>query len=310
MISVSVLAFVYGFNFLKGKNIFGYRRTYYAVYDNVNGLTESNPVFVRGLNIGNVNKIYFHPNNSEKIIVEIALKDREMQIPKVSVARIYSSSLFGGMAIDLRYSGESVYYEPGDTLLSELQSGITDEISKQIIPVKEKAEKLIVTVDSLMTNINSLFNAKTKGNLRESITSLHTITSDLSAMVKEERKRLGEISEHIHSITKNLKNNNKKIENILANLSSVSDSLVKANIAHTVENANRTLQEVGDVMAKINRGEGSLGLLVNDKKLYTNLESSSRDLDQLLADMKENPGRYVHFSVFGKKNKGSRKEKK
>jgi phospholipid/cholesterol/gamma-HCH transport system substrate-binding protein len=116
---------------------------------------------------------------------------------------------------------------------------------------------------------------------------------------------LGEIAEHVHSITKNLKNSNKRIENILANLNQMSDSLVKANIAGTVRNANQALADVSQVMGKINRGEGSLGMLINDNKLYNNLESSSRDLDSLLTDLKAHPGRYVHFSVFGKKDRKS-----
>ena len=305
VIAISVLAFVFGFNFLKGKNIFGFRKTYYAVYDNVNGLTESNPVFVRGLNIGNVNKIYFHPHEANRIIVEIALKDRDLLIPKNSVATIYSSSLFGGMAIDLKYSNEKTFYQPGDTLKSDLQSGLTDEIGKQIVPVKEKAEKLLVSMDSLINNLNTVFAGKTKGNLKQSIQSLNTMTIDLAGLVKEQRQRLGEIAEHVHSITKNLKNSNKRIENILANLNQMSDSLVKANIAGTVRNANQALADVSQVMGKINRGEGSLGMLINDNKLYNNLESSSRDLDSLLTDLKAHPGRYVHFSVFGKKDRKS-----
>ncbi|MFZ4613480.1 MAG: MlaD family protein [Bacteroidia bacterium] len=303
MVILSIFAFVYGFNFLKGKNIFNPRSTYYAVYDNVNGLTESNPVMIRGYSIGSVNNIYFLPDNPEKIVVEIKLKNSDIKIPKGTVALIRSSSLLGGMAIDLNFSKSKEFYESGDTLLADIENGLTDEISKQIIPVKDKAEKLIATVDSLIKNINSIFNDKTKGNLRESVTTFNSIALEVKEMVTEERIRLRKITDNVQSITENLKNNNAQIQNILKNISNVTDSLAKANLASTIANANIALAEVAQVMTKINEGKGSLGLLVNDKKLYDNLEASTKDLDKLMVDIKENPKRYIHFSVFGKKDK-------
>jgi phospholipid/cholesterol/gamma-HCH transport system substrate-binding protein len=303
LVVVSIFAFVYGFNFLKGKNIFNPRSTYYAVYDNVNGLTKSNPVMIRGYSIGSVNNIYFLPDNPEKIVVEIKLKNSDIKIPKGTVALIRSSSLLGGMAIDLNFSKNNEYYTSGDTLLSDLESGLTDEISKQIIPVKDKAEKLISTVDSLIANINSIFNDNTKGNLRESVKTFNQIALDVQGMVAEERERLKKIADNVQSITQNLKDNNNQIQNILKNISNVTDSLAKANLASTVANANIALTEVAEVMTKINQGQGSLGLLVNDKKLYDNLDASSKDLDKLMIDIKENPKRYIHFSVFGRKEK-------
>lgn len=307
LVIVSIFAFVYGFNFLKGKSIFNPRSTYYAVYDNVNGLTESNPVLIRGFAIGTVNKIFFLPENSEKIVVEITLKDSDIKIPKGSTALIRSSSILGGMAIDLNFTKSKEYYQSGDTLLSDMENGLTDEISKQIVPIKDKAEKLISTVDSLIININSIFNDNTKGNLRESVKTFNSIALEVQGMVQEEREKLKKIADNVQSITLNLKDNNDKIQNILKNLSTVSDSLAKANLASTVANANIALAEVAQVMTKINEGKGSLGMLVNDKKLYDNLESSSKDLDKLMIDLKENPKRYIHFSVFGKKEKKSKK---
>jgi phospholipid/cholesterol/gamma-HCH transport system substrate-binding protein len=301
--SIIIVLLILGFNFLKGKNIFNPRSTYYAVYDNINGLTESNPVMIRGYSIGSVNNIYFLPDNPEKIVVEIKLKNSDIKIPKGTVALIRSSSLLGGMAIDLNFSKSKEFYESGDTLLADIENGLTDEISKQIIPVKDKAEKLIATVDSLIKNINSIFNDKTKGNLRESVTTFNSIALEVKEMVTEERIRLRKITDNVQSITENLKNNNAQIQNILKNISNVTDSLAKANLASTIANANIALAEVAQVMTKINEGKGSLGLLVNDKKLYDNLEASTKDLDKLMVDIKENPKRYIHFSVFGKKDK-------
>lgn len=303
VIILSVFAFVYGFNFLKGKNVFNSREKYFAVYDNINGLTESNPVMIRGMMVGTVNDIYFLPENQSKIIVEIALRESDVRIPKGSIAKIKSTGLLGGMGIELLINNNDELHNPGDTILSKLETGLTDEISEQIIPVKQKAEKLLVTIDSLLANVNSIFNDNTKGNLRESVGSFNKIAIEMQGLVKEQREKLRNIMDNVQSITKNLKENNEKITNILTNFSQVSDSLAAANLASTITNANLALQEVAIVMTKINDGKGSLGMLINDKKLYDNLENSSKDLDKLIIDLKENPKRYIHFSVFGKKQR-------
>ncbi len=303
VVALTIFLFIYGFNFLKGKNIFSQRTRYYAVYDNINGLTESNPILVHGMNVGSVNRVSFYPGSSTRILVEFTFKNRDLRIPKSSVARIVSSSLLGGMAVDLQLGSGNTYFEVGDTLPGTLQDGLTDEISKQIVPVKEKAERLISTVDSLLKNINSIFNDNAKGNLRSSIQSINKIANEVAALVEEERVRLRTITDNIGSITQNLRKSNDQISRLAGNLANLSDTLVKANVAQTMAQANRALHEAGDILEKINKGEGSLGLLINDKKLYDNLEASSRNLDKLLVDLREHPKRYVSISVFGKKEK-------
>lgn len=300
---VAICLFIYGFNFLKGKNIFTQRTKYYAVFDNVGGLTESNPVMIRGYGVGQVNKIFFNPNNSQKLVVELSMQENDLSIPKNTIAKIYSSGLLGGMAIELMFGDAKEYIESGDTLASMLDKGLMEELGQQAAPVKDKAEKLLVSVDSLVQSINGIFNNNAKGNLRSTINNLDKISLQIEGLVGDQRKKLDGITSNINSITNNIKENNDKLTNVIKNFSNISDSLAKANIANTLNNANIALKSVSEVVEKINNGEGSLGLLLNDKKLYSNLDSSTKDLDKLLIDMKEHPSRYVHFSVFGKKDK-------
>jgi phospholipid/cholesterol/gamma-HCH transport system substrate-binding protein len=310
IVIAGIFLLVYGLNFLKGKNIFDGRNKYYVVYDNVGGLTISNPVYYNGFVVGRVNKISFLNDQSGRMSVEISLRETDLRIPRGSVARIFSDGLLGTKAISIDFSKEKTFLEDGDTLKPDLQASITDEVARQVKPLKDKAESLISTVDTLIQEITSIFNDGTKGSLRHSMQNMDEITGEFKGLVIEERTKLKKIMENIESISNNLKNNNEAITGLLKNLNNLSDTLVRANVAQTISNANIALLQMSEVMKKINSGQGSLGLLVNDDKLYKNLESTSKDLDQLMIDLKANPGRYVHFSLFGRKDKQRKQEPK
>jgi phospholipid/cholesterol/gamma-HCH transport system substrate-binding protein len=303
IVILAVFLFFYGFNFLKGKNIFTHRTKFYAIYDNVGGLTESNPVSIRGFNVGQVNKIFFLEGHADKIVVEITMKENSLKIPKDTKAKIFSTSVLGGMGISLEFGSQNTYLENGDTLISDVEKGLMDKASDELAPVKQKAEHLIVTVDSLIENVNKIFDTNTKGNLRSTIKNLDEISLKINGLVDSQTVTLKAITDNVNNIIQNIKNNNKELDRAIDNFANISDSLSKANLAATVNNANMALKQFDEVMTKINEGKGSIGMLVNDKALYTNLENSSKDLDKLIVDLKENPSRYIHFSVFGKKAK-------
>jgi phospholipid/cholesterol/gamma-HCH transport system substrate-binding protein len=310
IVIAGIFLLIYGLNFLKGKNIFDTRNSYVAIYDNVGGLTVSNPVYYNGFVVGRVNKIGFLEDLSGRMMVEITIRETELKIPKGSIARIFSDGLLGTKAISLEFTKATSYLEDGDTLKPDLQASITDEVARQVLPLKNKAESLIATVDSLMQEITAIFNDGTKGSLKHAVQNMDEITTEFKGLVVEERIKLKKIMENVESISGNLKNNNEAITSLLKNLNSISDTLLRANIAHTITSANLALAETAEVMKKINTGQGSLGLLVNDDKLYKNLESASKDLDRLLIDLKEHPKRYVHFSLFGRKEKESKQDSK
>jgi phospholipid/cholesterol/gamma-HCH transport system substrate-binding protein len=242
-------------------------------------------------------------------LVEFALTERDLKIPNNTVASIFSDGLLGTKAINLLFGDSKVMAESGDTLLPDLQSSITEEVTKQVLPIKEKAEKLIVTVDSLIQSITLIFSTKSKNNLQHTLENMDNISSDFSGIVVDQKVRLRNISSNIESISKNLKDNNEALTGVIRNMKSITDSIAAANLVQTINQTNMAIKQTSEVLAKINSGKGSMGMLLNNDSLYNNLEASSKNLDRLLEDMRLHPNRYVHFSVFGKKEKSDKKSK-
>jgi phospholipid/cholesterol/gamma-HCH transport system substrate-binding protein len=302
---IAIFILVWGINFLKGNNIFGDSNKYYAIYSNIDGLESSSPVRINGLTVGNVTEIYFHPNNSGDIIVEFTLND-DIRFPINSVAKIYNSDIMGTKAVQLNYGNSSSYASFGDTLIAEVEDGLKEEVNKQVLPLKNKAEELISSIDSVMTVITTVLDKDARESLSGSLRSLNRTFSTMElAMVKldsviyKNDARVSNILLNVESITTNLHNNNEQITNVLRNFESISDSLAKSNIKNTIKNLDSSLSKFGKILQKIEKGEGTIGLLLNDKEMYNNLTSASKQLDLLIDDMKRYPKRYVTFSLLG-----------
>ncbi|MBI5539925.1 MAG: MCE family protein [Bacteroidia bacterium] len=295
---------IWGFQFLKGKNLFENRSTYYVIYDRVDGMDESSPVLINGLKVGLVTEINFLHDSLNRIIVKM-LVDEGYKIPDSSIAEIYSADLMGSKAIRLNLTRNKKYYKSGDTLMSKIEQDLKAQVSAQMMPLKTKAEELMLSIDSVMSVVQNIFNENTRDNLsktfasiKETIRNLERTSISLDTLMQNEKYVLARIFANIESITSNLKNNNEKIALILENFSSISDSLKKADIKQTIVTANSALNHANNILGKINRGEGSFGLLINNDTLYRNLENASRNLDRLMQDLRENPKRYLHFSLF------------
>lgn len=306
----------WGANYLKGTNILDNNRTYYAVYDRVDGLGISNPVVINGFKVGQVRKISFHADNSGKLLVAFSITEDQITIPNNTSARIISSDILGSKSVSLILGDSPVEAMDGDTLGSEIESSLTESVNQQIAPLKKKAEDLISTVDSAIVVVSQIFNKKARGDLDASFTSLRTSLQAFEntmkraeSIVAQEQDHISQIFAHIESITKNLSSNNEALTATIQNIESISDSLAGANLTQTVNNASYAMKQVAEVMDKINNGDGSLGQLLNNDTLYTNLEAASNDLDLLLLDMRMNPERYVHFSIFGRRDKSKKKSK-
>ncbi len=304
---VSILLFIWGFNYLKGRNIFMAERHYYAVYDQVSGLVEGSIVELSGVKVGRVEKIFFHPNIPDMVVVQFAVV-RSIDIPSNSVARIFSADLLGTRAINLLLGDSPEKLQRGDTLRSEIQVSISEEVSIQMVPFKKKAENLMLSIDSVMAVIQYIFNEDTRDNISQSfesikqtIANLEQATFSLDTLVTEEKSKISDIFSNIESLSSNLRKSNQEMSNIINNLSVVSDTLADADIGAILRNADKTLSDVAQVVDKINKGEGSLGLLIYDDSLYHNLEKSTLELERLLEDIRLHPERYLHFSVFGRK---------
>ncbi len=306
---VCTLAISYwGFSFLKGKNYLTNSRIFYAKYNQVNGLVDANYVMINGVKVGEVRNISFMDIKG-KVLVEFAVRNN-IKIPRNSLAQIYNSDVLGSKAIEIVLGDSSVMANSGDTLKSTIQPSITEEVSYQMLPLKKKAESLMGSFDSVLAVIQYVFNEKTRENLQRSfesvknaIRNIENTSYNLDTLVAAQRYRVTQILANVESITSNFKNNNAKLTNVINNFSTLSDTLAKIKIAKTIEKADAVLANISDITNKINSGKGSMGLLINNDTLYDQLSKSSKEVNLLIQDMRLNPQRYVHFSVFGKSPK-------
>jgi phospholipid/cholesterol/gamma-HCH transport system substrate-binding protein len=285
--------------FLKGSDIFSNQKRVYVVYDKVDGVGVANPVVISGLKVGHIEKIGFSKSRVGKILITLLI-DKNAEVPKNSTATIVNADLLGSKAIELTLSNERILIDDNDTLLSGGQTSVFDQVG----PLKDKTEKLINSLNSVLENLQG---ALGKDKLSKTLDHFQSVSANLDNLVASQQVRLDNIFSNVESISKNLKNGNDNISKILKNFAQVSDSLAKANIATTIKNANKALEQASIVIKKINDGKGTLGMLVNNDSLYVNLNSSARDLDKLIVDLKENPGRYVTISIFGGKSKKVKK---
>jgi phospholipid/cholesterol/gamma-HCH transport system substrate-binding protein len=300
--SIAIALLFIGYSFLKGNDVFSSENTFYTDYDNVDGLAVSNPVLVNGFKIGRVSKTTLMDNG--KIRTEFKIED-EYEIPSNTIARISNDGFLGGKVIVFDLGNSKTYARDGDPLQSDVQANLLQKVE----PLQKKVEDLVVKLDSVLSAVNTAlddeFQRDFKTSLRSisiSLKNVEKITTDVEGLMGSERVRLAKIMQNLESITNNFKNNSSRINQIIANLDNLSSDLSKTEIKATVDNANKAMQDVQAITDKINKGEGSIGLLVNDDKLYNNLTNASENLDQLVLDLKTNPGKYLKISIFGKKD--------
>lgn len=314
---VTVIAigfFIYGFNYLKGRDIFSTQRKFYAVYNDIDGLVEANPLMINGYKVGLVGKIKLTQDTTSHIVITLLLDD-EVLIPKNSIAKVISSDILGSKAIQLILGSGNEYAVDGDTLKSAQEDNLKQSVNKTIAPLQKKAEGLIASIDSVMIVVQQVFNESTRQNLAKSfesiklaISSLETTSYRLDTMVIGEKMKISSILTKVNVLATTLAGNSDKLSNLINNFSNISDSLAKSNLASTINNADKAMSQVSGIMGKINRGEGTMGMLINNDSLYRKLDKSAADLDKLLLDLRINPERYVHISVFGSKDKNKPKE--
>jgi phospholipid/cholesterol/gamma-HCH transport system substrate-binding protein len=311
VVTLAIGLFVWGFNFLKGFNLFSNKYVLYAVYPKIDGLIEANPLLINGYKVGQINKISLTQDKrgDYAVLVKFILTE-DIQIPKHSVAKAISSDLLGGRAVEIIYSKETEFVKSGDTLWSETEEGLKASVSKQLSPLQKKAEGLISSIDSVMTIVQYVLNDKTRANLdksfesiKKAIQSLEQTAYKLDDLMASEKAKISSILTKVNNLAGMLEKNTGRIDNIIGNFSTLSDSLAKSDLKSAIAEADKTLAELNKLIAQINKGQGTLGKLVKNDSLYNNLNKSSEDLDKLLNDLRLNPGRYIHISVFGKKDK-------
>ena len=300
VVAVLVIAlFIWGYNYLKGLNLFdGPIKTYFTEYNNVQGLNTASVVTINGVDVGKVLDIKFHKSEEKRgtLIVEFSVEN-DFEFSKSSVAKIYSASLMGGksLAIVPSYEGETAL--PGDYLKGEIESDLFSSVTEKLNPLQAKVESVIKSADSLMTGLTDVLDPKSRQSLKASILELNaTITNFKSASANVNEL----IKKNDDKLSKTLDN----AELMTANLAKLSDTLVNANLGLTIKNLEDTIGNINNVLDGLENGEGTLGKLLKDDEMYTNLTNASKELEELLNEMKLHPKRFVHFSLFGKKDKG------
>jgi len=303
---LTIVLLIYGIKFLKGLNVFEPEKTYYSIYNDIDGLQVGSSVNLNGFNIGTVSNIQLISLNNN-LLVSLNINKLD-SIPNNSVFKIVNQDLMGTKGVSLVFGKSLEFAQVGDTIKSSIENSLQDEVNAQILPLKNKAEELIGSVDSLLTIVSAVLNKNTRENLSNSLKSLDLTFSLMSktmikvdSLIYKNDNRLTSILTNIESITSTINSNNSNIKNVMENVSSISDSLAKSDILSLVNNLN-------EITNNIARGKGSLAKLINDDNFYDNLEKSSKEINLLIEDIKNNPSRYVNFSILGGSKKSYQKK--
>ena len=286
LVLASIALFVWGYGFLKGNNIFDKSIRYYVEYDNVEGVTTSSNVTINGLVVGKVSKIEIQKGTG-KLLVELFMTNH-IQISKNSTAYIYSSGFIGGkdIAIELDFK-DTNYAESGDYLKSGVKLGMLDGLGDQLAPIQKKLQEVLDNANAMLVSINSILDEKTQADLKATMGDLSSTMASVNGLLATNKPKLDKTMNNLTHMSENFVQ--------------LSDSLANLEINKTFAKLDAATNSIDKLLAGVERGEGSIGKLMKDEQLYNNLENASKELEQLLHDVKENPKRYIHFSVFGKK---------
>lgn len=295
LVIASILLFIWGYSFLKGKDLFTNYKTFYVEYDNVEGLATSAPVTLNGLEIGKVTSITINQNTG-KLTVELQLKT-DFPISKSSIASIYEPGLIGGrqIAIYPNFNDKTLAVD-GQKLQGDVKLGLMSTVGKQLEPMQKKLEKVMLNVDDLISGLNNVLDKKTQEDLKVSLAELsktmvqfHKATVGINELLDDNKGQINGIVTNFNKVS--------------GDFSKISDSLSKADLGKTVKNLNATLAKVDGIMADLEAGKGSAGKLLKDEALYENIKDATKEMELLLEDVRLHPTRYVNVSLFGKKNK-------
>tara|TARA_Y100000588_G_scaffold160547_1_gene174628 strand:+ start:1865 stop:2791 length:927 start_codon:yes stop_codon:yes gene_type:complete len=286
---------IFSYNYLKGINLFEKTRTFKIVYTKVDGLSPSNPVTLNGYKIGKVQKINFNPNDTKELIVDVIIEN-DVKFSKTSKAELYETGLIGGKAIAIIPDYDNnVIANSGDYLIGVVKPGLTDLVNQIMPQIQLQLETVMKKAEIVLSNVNSLFDEKTKESLKSSIDEFGSLTNSLSETSANINDFIKDNSPNLTTTIDNLNETSLTIKDISNSISEVDLNLILTNLDSTISNLNK-------ITNKLNQGEGTAGKLLYDDGLFKNLDDATKNLEELIEDIKLNPKRYVHFSIFGKKS--------
>lgn len=299
--AVAIVILILGFNFLKGRNLTERNDEIFSVFPDIKGLQVSNPVYIKGLQVGKISEMHEKDNNLTSIVVSITLT-KNINIPDNSQA-IINSDLLGSTSLEIMMGSNGSYIKNGDTLSSTAKVGMVTEITKSLNPALNNVNKTLASLDVLINQLSAILDPKTKGNLQSIITNLTSTSSQLEKLLASQSVVLGKTFTNLETVTGTFAKNSSKIDSVIGNLQRTTNNLANANIDQTLQSVSRTMNKLEQTINTVNSKNGSIGLLLNDRQLYDELRMTNRSLTTLLDDLRVNPKRYVSISVFGKKQK-------
>ena len=301
---LAIIIFIWGYNYLKGKDLFRNEKVFYARYHKVSGLINANPVLIHGMQVGQVHNISFTNDRTGDLMVEIVIT-KPFPVPKDTKARIINATLLGDKSVDLVLGTSNELAISGDTLLGTVEVTLKEEVNSALAPMKARAEAILTNMDSLVASISTMFNKDATSKMKSSIKdvegtfhNLNNASANLNEMIRDNNQRITHTLSNIDSLSNTLNNKREDVGKIIYNLKNISDSLSKAQLVETIEQTKQTLKKVNLLLAKVNQGQGTVGALMTNDSLYKALNQSTLQLQLLLKDIRENPHRYVKFSLF------------
>ncbi len=309
MVLAGIALLVFGINFLKGLDIFQKRNVYHALYYDVTGINESTAVLYNGYRVGQVTSRELMPDGSGRIAVSFQIDEDQLHFPEDTKVQVYSPDLFT-RSLQLLIGKSNARAQAGDTLIGDAQLSLTDAVSSQIDPLKQRAESMIANVDSLLTRLQMVLNEDARDDIdagftsiRKTLDAFHRSAERIDALIVKESASISETVENLRGITSNLVAYNTEIVRILNNLDTVTTTLARGDLDRMLNDLSESSTQLKSMMDDLQAGEGTLGALLKNDTLYNNLESASKELDMLLEDLRLNPNRYVSISLFGRKDR-------
>ena len=301
---LAIVVFIWGYNFLKGRDLFKKQTVFYVRYKNVSGLTDANPVLLHGMQVGQVRSIEFTPDYSGDIIVELIL-NKYFPIPKDSKAQIINSSLLGDKSVELVLGHDKQLAHNNDTIQGEVQGTLTEQVNSALAPMKARAEQILTNADSLVAALNDALGKNNNNSLKTSLKDiqgtfhhLNEASANLNNIVEKNSRQIKRIVSNLDTLSTTLKNNHDQMQSIIQNTNKVTQSLADAHLKEVINNTNKTILQIQKMLTEVNEGKGTVGSLMNNDSIYLEVNNSLIQLKKLLKDIRENPRRYVKFSVF------------
>lgn len=316
IVVLSMALLIYGVNYLKGNSFFGGDDVYYAYFPTSGALTPSSSVTMNGVEIGKVLSVdLVDPNKyvdpDKRVLVKFNIQTQQLRLAKGSGIQIVPGVLSTGIQLEQNYIGDEGFHQIGDTLPGTVSEEITEQIEKQLLPVKRKMEDLMTSIEGIVNSVTSFWDTSAANTLDQGLNEVKIaiarfgrVAYNVDNMIADERAKLGRIFDNVESITKNFKASNDEITKAVGNVTQLTDSLLTVDFKLAMDEAVGTLQKLNKLLEETSEGNGTLGKLLEDEQLYNELNNTNQELQELVEDIKVHPERYIHVSVFGSKTKG------